>query len=480
MKDNDNNPPVSASINSYSSKGKGIGIFEKNQKENSIEIPYTIAGEKILASVERKKKGIYKGKMEEILLPSPHRIHSKCVHFGICGGCSWQHIAYEEQIRIKETKITSLFTPFLNNLSILYPIIQSNPSWQYRNKMEFSFSADKEGKKFLGLVMEGSKGKVLNLQECHLVNPWMVQALKVVKSWWEDSGLEAYHPYKNTGSLRTITLREGMRTADRMVILHVSGNPDYSLKKIHLNNFIASLRKEVEPEQASLSIILKIQQIAKGKRTQFYEMILYGPDTIREKIQIELSENASFSFDFKISPSAFFQPNTSLAEMICRRAFQMTEISKNDIVYDLYCGSGMLGICAAKFARQVVGIEMIPESVLDARENAKWNAIENISIYEGDVGKILASEKLKNTPKPDIVIVDPPRAGLDSRAIENILQLAARRLIYISCNPSTQAENMQKLFAKYEIASMQPIDQFPQTSHVENIVVMNVKSESYI
>lgn len=455
--------------------GKGVVAYPSG-KLTSIHIPFAIPGDRVSAVLYGKQKGIYQGRLEEILEPSPQRITPRCVHFGYCGGCRWQQISYERELEQKEQWITQQLAPYLNQEVKRYPILACHPSWHYRNKVELSFSSDKIGNQFFGFIIQGSKGKVFNLTECHLVPPWFITAVETVKEWWKESGLDAYHMGRDAGSLRTLTLRDGARTGDRLVMLTVSGNPDFALNKMQLNDFVFSLKKNHTPDNSEqrLSIFLRIQQIAKGRATQFYEMLLDGPDYIRETLYIQESESiAPISRSFKISPTAFFQPNTAQAERLYSRALQLAAIPAGSIVYDLYCGTGTLGICAARQAKEVIGVELTPESVLDARENIRQNGLANVTIIKGDVGEVLAQLCQQRASQPDVVMVDPPRAGLDQQAIKHILGLRAHTLIYISCNPVTQAANLNALLpGGYRIEAMQPVDQFPHTSHVENILIL--------
>jgi 23S rRNA (uracil1939-C5)-methyltransferase len=315
------------------------------------------------------------------------------------------------------------------------------------------------------LILDSSRGKVFNLTECHLVNSWFAEGVQAVRKWWKENELEAYHPYRNTGSLRTLTMREGQRTGDRMVFLTVSGNPEYALRKHHIESFVAYLRDAIEPLDSELSIFLRIQQTAKGMTTNFYEMHLHGPDHIRETLHV-----SGKPLTFKISPVAFFQPNTRQAEQLYSTALHLSGIPDNGIVFDLYCGTGTLGICAAQKAKQVIGIELSPEACLDAVANAKANGIDNIDIRCGSVSEVLQTIKLH----PDLVMVDPPRAGLDSKAIRLLIDLKPKMILYVSCNPVTQAENVAAfLEAGYQLKVIQPVDQFPHTTHVENIVILS-------
>lgn len=462
----------------FSKEGQGRGIWHSSAGQPQlVEVPFSMPGDEVKVCLLKKKKGVYQSQLLEWLHFSENRISPRCCHFGYCGGCRWQHLAYEEQLKQKENWIYHYLQPFFHSDTVQYPIIPCLSPWYYRNKMEFTFSTDKASNRYLGLILYGTRGHVFQLQECYLMHNWIIDAIKAVTQWWVDSGLDAYHMGNNQGSLRTLVLREGQRTGDRMVMLTVSGNPAYALKQHQINHFVSAIRQAVEPSllEQKLSIFLRIQQITKGKPTQFYEMLLYGPDHIREVLHIEVAESVDYTLNFRISPSAFFQPNTYQAEQIYSRAIQLSQISAESVVYDLYCGAGALGICVAKVAKQVVGIELSPESSLDARENVKYNHLSNVSIHTGDVGHLLPVILKDKCLHPDAILVDPPRAGLDFRALQHLINIKAPILTYISCNPSTQISNIKELInIGYRLQAVQPIDQFPQTAHVENIVVLTL------
>lgn len=468
---------VEAHIVSLSKKGNGIGHFEQpNGDSASIEVPFTLPGEKILALILSKRQGVFTGKLEEVVTPSPDRITPRCIHFGVCGGCRLQHISYENQLHYKENFVRHCFASISTQEIDFLPIIACEEPWHYRNKMEYSFSSDAAGNKYLGLVMDSSRGKVFNLSECHLTNQWFVEALKSARHWWDESKLDAYHPHQDRGSLRTLTLREGGRTGDRMVILTVSGKPEYALSAQQLESFVAFLRDAVEPTnpEQQFTIFLRIQQIGKGMATNFFEMLLYGPDHIRERLHIKVEPNEEpIALTFHISPSAFFQTNSMQAEKLYSAAWNLAKIPRDAVVYDLYCGTGVIGICISKYVKEVIGIEISPEASLDARTNATLNHCSNVNIMTGAVRHVLSLLPQQNIARPDVVIVDPPRPGLDPEAIQHLLELNPLKIVYISCNPVTQAVNVAELMKQgYRISVIQPVDQFPQTYHVENIVVL--------
>lgn len=472
---------IDLSIDSITKEGFGKGsVAFPEGKISPVEVPFTAQGDRVSVLLLPKRSGVYQSRLLQIIAPAAERIEPRCLHFASCGGCRWQHIAYEEQLRMKETWVRKLLSPYLDGSESFYPILGCTPPWHYRNKMEFSFSTDKAQNRYLGLILQGSGGKVFNISECHLVHPWFMDGVKAVRDWWELSGLEAYRTGKDSGSLRSVTMREGLRSGDRMVMLTVSGNPAFALHKKQIDEFVIALRRSIEPtdQQQHLSIFIRIQQILKGSPTNFYEMHLYGPDHIREQLKVASGDNSISELSFRISPTAFFQPNTAGAEQLYSKALQLVQIEPTDLVYDLYCGTGTLGICAAKRAERVVGIEIVPESVLDARENIKINGLSNIEILKGDVGKVLAELALEpNRKKPNLVMVDPPRAGLDNRALQHLINLNAKKILYISCNPTTQAANLKELVERgYRVKAVQPVDQFPHTIHIENIVVLELSN----
>lgn len=381
----------------------------------------------------------------------------RCRHFGDCGGCRFQDLEYPDQLALKQKELEALFVG-----SAVLPIIPADSPWYYRNKMEYTFSMDKKGERYLGLIKQGGRGRVLNIEECFLVSEWFQTTLNTVRKWWESRGLLAFHPYKNTGSLRTLTLREGKRTSDRLIMLTVSGNPEWALKQSDIDAFVADLKASLGDEH--LSIFLRIQQAIKGKPTEFFEMHLFGSDAYREILNLDRP------VDFKVSPSAFFQPNPSQAEKFIKIAIELVQKAEKPVVWDLYCGAGALSLAIAPYAKEVIGVELSAESIDDARSNLKLNNLKNVTFVCGDVGQVLETGKY---PPPDLIVVDPPRAGLDKKALLHIIQAGAPKIIYIACNPKTQKENCLELEAAgYKMVLIQPVDQFPQTPHVENVIYL--------
>lgn len=441
---------MESTVQNFSSKGYGVA--------DETEIAHVIPGDRILFELTRKKRLPKKGRLLEILTPSSDRVEPRCIHARTCGGCCWQQMAYSAQLREKQLRVKKAFNREPN------PIIPCDHPFGYRNKMEFTFSENRGGQRYLGLMIAQAEPYVFNLTECHLTSSWFTDVLSSVRTWWEASGIKAYYPPADSGSLRYLTLREAVRTGQKMAILNVSGNPEFALTRAQLDAYTAAVQSAV---QGDISVFLRIHQTKKGKPTHFFEMHLAGPDHIVEELHLKEGP-----LSFKISPISFFQPNTLSAEKLYDTALAM--LPKCPVVYDLYCGTGTLGMAASRHAVQVVGIELSPEAVIDAEANLVRNQIKNMTLHQGDVGKVIT--RLMGEPdfvRPDAVIVDPPRAGLDPLALHHLKTLLPKTIVYISCNPLTQAENVAELQkAGYVLKLLQPLDQFPHTYHIENIALL--------
>ena len=458
---------VELEISSYSKKGHGIGLLKTSNSLQKVQVEGSVIGDFLSVSLQKKRRSTSLGTLLNIVTPSKSRTAPRCAHSAECGGCTLQQVDYSSQLAFKEKVVKESFKDLLACADVR-SIIPCKSPWEYRNKMEFSFSQNKEGLKFLGLNLANGRGKVVNLNECHLVSPWFLIILKAVKKWWEKSSLAAYHPPSDRGTLRTLTLREGKRTGKKMVILTVSGNHDYFLKKSDLSDFKQTIIKNLPGENPS--VFLKIHRIAKGRPTEFYEMHLHGPDTLHETLHI-----GEKTLHFYLSPSSFFQPNSLQAEKLFLSALKMTPLTPQDRVYDLYCGIGAFGAVFAPFVKKVIGIEENPYAVCDSQATVEENDIPNLSIIKGSVGSVLSEFQLK----PNLVIVDPPRAGLDSLAMEHLERLRPQKILYVSCNVETQSQNISKLIDQgYILKVIQPVDQFPHTPHIENIAYLELKASN--
>lgn len=441
-------------IRKFSLKGHGIGILPGGQE---IEVAHSVPGDQLKVEWRKRKHPPQKGRLLEMIVSAPDRVSPRCGHVGVCGGCSWQQIDYSAQLKEKEHRIRMLF----GEDAPIDRIIPCEFLFAYRNKMEFSFSQNRGGTRYLGLMIAQAEPYVFHMTECHLGPPWFVAAIFAVRDWWESTSLAAYCPYEDSGTLRYLTLRDASSTGQKMAILNISGRVDFAPSRSDLEALVSALRSVSD----SMSVFLRIHQTKKGRPTQFYEMHLNGPDHIVEILNLKGGD-----LFFKISPISFFQPNTLQATKLYDLVLDMLNPSMQ-VVYDLYAGTGTLGMAASRIVKQVIGIELSPEAVLDAKENFQRNGRQNITMYQGDVGRMITQLMgSSDFVHPDAVIVDPPRAGLDSLALQDLKMLRPRLIIYISCNPATQAANVKELIqAGYRLKRLQPIDQFPHTHHIENI-----------
>lgn len=378
---------------------------------------------------------------------------SPCKHFGSCGGCSTD-ATYQEQLSKKQEVVKELFTSFEAKI---HPILSSPLIWNYRNKMEYSFRESLKKERFLGLMAK--RGRVVSLSECHLAPLWFQRGLDAMAKFWDKSALAAYHHFKDSGSLRTLTFREGVRTGEKMALLTISGNPHYPFQDSMEAPLVEHLLEAVPLD----TIILRQQIICRKIPTRFEEKILLGKGFIHEA----LMDRSGRALVFKIKPASFFQPNTLQSEILYRRALDLAELSSEETLFDLYCGTGTIGLFAAPYVKKVVGIELNKDAVDDGRFNISVNGISNMEIFEGDIASFAFDER------PDGVVVDPPRSGLSPQALVNLLFLKPKKIIYISCNPKTQLANVQELVKNgYKITAIQPVDQFPHTPHIENIIAL--------
>lgn len=377
----------------------------------------------------------------------------RCAHFGECGGCSQQDLPYGEQLALKEAMVRELFQPFP-----VEPIIGSPEIWGYRNKMEYTFSQDRQGKRFLGLFQKSGRGRVMTLTECHLSPPWYMAVKEAVFSWWEEEDLRGYHPHSGEGLLINLILRSSLKKDGKMVNLLVSSNPHYAISGDQLKRFVSKVLSVTGEE---VSIFLTLKHAKKGTPTTYSEMHLHG----KPYLEYELGETL-----FHVSPTSFFQPNDYTGSILCAAALNMMAPSKEDRLLDLFCGLGTLGLYFAPYVNEVVGVEINKAAVADARDNALRNGIDNALFFAEDVTTFIEDHQ----GAFDIAIVDPPRVGLEKKGVLALLTLRPKKILYISCNPKTQALDLKDFLPHYRVEKIQPLDQFPHTPHVENLLLLSL------
>lgn len=450
-------------------KGKGLAKVDGL----AVFVPGTTPGDKVKARIIKKKKNHREAKLLEVLEPSPHRIEPRCRHAKVCGGCSWQHIPYEKQLQFK-TKQVRDHMERIGELdgAIVKDGLGADREFYYRNKMEYSISSRRwlteeeiQRDEFVddsafaaGLHAPGRFDKILNLKECHLQVPESFQILDFVRSWCIENSIEPYDTFENTGFMRHVMIRNSHYTDDFMVNLVTYQNDQETIKKMS--------DALLEEFPFITTVVNNINDTKSPTAVGRIEKIIYGPGFIVDKIG---------DFTFKIHPNAFFQTNTAQAEKLYQIARDYAELSEGDIVYDLYCGVGTLSLFMSGPAKHVVGIELVDVAVENAKFNATENEVENVSFIKGDMKDVFTEEITNQYGAPDVLITDPPRAGMHPDVVQRLCELKVPRLVYVSCNSSTMARDLKELKKVYDIEEVQPVDMFPQTYHIEAVAKLTLK-----
>ena len=426
-------------------------------------------GDVVRGKIIRRKRSWSEAIILEILVPGPSRVNPRCQYVGNCGGCSWQHIDYAMQLRAKKESVISALERVggFTGVQVNDPLGCSRPYF-YRNKMEFSFSAHRwltaaeiaSGVSFdtsfaLGLHARGQFLKVVDLQECYLQSTSSTDILCGIRSLAQEKGWEPWNIRHHTGWLRHLVIRESVHPQGTMLNLVTSF---YDSERMKIIAYFLSKRF---PQVTTLvnTINDTPAQTALGATSH----VVFGSGILEEHLG---------PYRYEITPAAFFQTNTTQAESLCALVRQKGMFSPSDFVLDLYCGIGTFAIYIASSVQRVIGIELVPEAVAAARRNAELNGIDNCTFVAGDMLKLLTPAYLDSIGKPDVVIVDPPRAGMHPKVTARLAALGASRIIYVSCNPRTQARDLSQLQDHYSIEEIQPVDLFPQTPHIENVAFL--------
>jgi 23S rRNA (uracil1939-C5)-methyltransferase len=450
-------------------KGKGLAKVDGL----AVFVPGTTPGDKVKARIIKKKKKYREAKLLEILEPSPHRIEPKCQHAKVCGGCSWQHIPYAKQLEFKSQQVRDHIER-IGHLdgNLVKEGIGAENEFYYRNKMEYSISSRRwlteeeirsdeyvdDSAFAAGLHAPGRFDKILNLKECHLQVPESFQILDFVRSWCIEQNVEPYDTFENTGFMRHLMIRNSHHTDDFMVNL-VTFEDDQELME--------QMKEALLEEFPFITTIVNNVNDTKSPTAEGrYQKVQHGPGFIVDKIG---------DFSFKIHPNAFFQTNTGQAEKLYEIARDYAELEEGDIVYDLYCGVGTLSLFMSEPAKHVLGIELVDVAVENAKYNAKENQVENVSFIKGDMKDVFTQEVVDEYGAPNVLITDPPRAGMHPDVVERLIELKVPRIVYVSCNSSTMARDLKELNAVYEIEEVQPVDMFPQTYHIEAVAKLRLR-----
>ena len=467
-------------IEDFAAEGKTVTRVKLREDDETaivLFVPYAVPGDVADIQITRKKHSYAEGKLVRLISPSPLRVAPRCSHFGVCGGCKWQQMEYPAQAMYKQQQVEQTLKRIGKvDLPEIMPILSADSCWDYRNKMEYTFSNKKwrtweeinssedfsDSSDALGFHIGGSFDKVLQIDRCLLQIDLGNRIRNYIYSYAIENGLSFYDIRNNVGLLRNLMIRT-TSTGEVMVIM-VFGE-----KSEKIPDVLEAIGNQFN-EISSLGYIINLK--LNDSIADQEVIIVKGKDYISEKME---------NLTFRINPKSFYQTNSRQAyHLYCvAREFagldQSLPEEEKPIVYDLYTGAGTIANFVAHNARKVVGIEYVEEAIVDARINSEINGIDNTVFYAGDMKDVLTSEFIEANGKPDIMIIDPPRAGMHADVVKVILEAAPETLVYVSCNPATQARDLQLLDEKYEVAAVRPVDMFPHTQHVENVVKLKLR-----
>ncbi len=440
---------VELTVSDLALGGKGIAKVE----DFTIFVDSALPGDQIKAQITKLKPNYAEAKLIEVIIPSSSRVKAACSHFGICGGCSWQNLDYAQQLDFK-TKQVQQTLEHIGGFTAppVRKTLASPDSFFYRNKMEFSFSQDEGNNPTLGLHKKGRFDLVFNLEKCFLQSETSNGIVGLIREFARKNQISIYNLKTHQGFLRFLTIREGKNTGEVMVNL-VTNKGDFPLGKILAEGLITKF-----PQIKSLVRNINTQkaQIAVGEK----EELLAGKNFIREKIG---------EFVFELSAGSFFQTNTRQAERLYQVVLELADLKGDETVLDLYSGTGTISFYLAKNSAKVVGVESNPKTVADAKKNAELNRIANCQFICEEAKSFLAMALLRKESY-DVVVIDPPRAGLHPQVVENTLKLSPPKIVYVSCNPATLARDLKLLCeSQYKLELVQPLDMFPHTFHIESV-----------
>lgn len=434
---------------------EGEGIAKIN--DFTIFIPGAIKGEKVKILIVKVLSSYAFGKILEILKKSENRIEPDCKTYKRCGGCNLRHIKYQETLKQKQNAVQSLVDKTLKNkIKVKETVGMENP-YHYRNKVQYPVGIDKNGKPQIGVFANRSH-EIIPIEKCFIQNEKSEEIAKYIFDLWKENKYTIYNEETRKGLLRHIVIKTGIKTNQYMCILVVNGQGFDNEKEFASE--IANKYKEIT------SIIVNSNMKNTNVILGLENRTIFGKGYIEDKLG---------EYIFKISPLSFYQVNPIQAEKLYNLGIEKAMITKDDIVFDLYCGIGTISLFMSKYAKKVYGIEIVEEAIKAAKENAKINNVDNVEFIAGDVEKALSSIIYDRKIIPDIVMVDPPRRGLDNTSVNNILKIRSKRLVYISCNPATLVRDLAKLEEVYEVKEIIPVDMFPFTSHVECCSVLYLK-----
>ncbi|KGN67909.1 23S rRNA (uracil(1939)-C(5))-methyltransferase RlmD [Porphyromonas sp. COT-108 OH1349] len=458
-------------IEEMAAEGKSLARLENGKV---LFVPFTAPGDLVDVQLGRSRSSFAEGRVVKMLEPSPHRVEPRCRHFGTCGGCKWQHVPYTMQLAMKERQVYDQLERIGKiELKDRRSILGSKEIFEYRNKMEYTFSnkrwvtaeemqeigdGDVGCRAGLGFHIPGMFDKVLNIEECHL----QIDLSNRIRLFVRDFCLArpGQYPFfdlkEQVGYMRNLVIRTS--STGEVMVLVIFHEEDEEKSRTLLDAILERFGNE----------ITTLLYIVNPKRNDTYNdldvVTYYGPGFIMEAME---------ELRFKVGPKSFYQTNSKQAYELYSQVREMAGIQPHEVVYDLYTGTGTIACFLSKSASKIVGIEYVEDAVIDARHNAEDNQLDNLTFFAGDMKDVLNDEFIRTHGKPDVIITDPPRAGMHQDVVETILRAAPERIVYVSCNPATQARDLAIMDSHYSVERVQPVDMFPHTHHVENIVLLH-------
>ena len=436
-------------------------------------VPWAVPGDIVDLQVTKKKHSFMEARVERYVRLSDHRCEPRCRHFGTCGGCKWQMLPYAEQLRHKQQQVVDNLTR-IGKLTLpeITPILGSDKIYEYRNKLEFTFSNHRwyswdeihaaggveniDKLPGVGFHISNNFDKVLDIEECYLQDSINNLIRNDIRQFAINHNLSFFDLRQQNGFLRNIIIRIAAEQLMLIVVMAEDNEAKRELLLSHLHNEF--------PQITSLLYVINTK--ANDTITDLPVNVYYGTDHIIEHME---------DLQFKVGPKSFYQTNTDQAYRLYQVVRRFAELTGDELVFDLYTGTGTIANFVARQARQVIGIEYVPEAIEDAKVNAQLNHLDNTLFYAGDMKDILTADFISQHGQPDVIITDPPRAGMHPDVIETILAARPKRIVYVSCNPATQARDLAVLEQQYNITAVQPVDMFPHTQHIENVVQLKIK-----
>ncbi len=434
-------------------------------------VPFAVPGDVVDLQVRKKKHHYCEAEVVRFVKYSERRAEPVCQHFGICGGCKWQNLPYEDQLKAKQKQVHDQLTRIGKvELPDFRPILGSEKIYEYRNKLEFSCSNKRwltkeevnsgvqlDHKNAIGFHITGAFDKIYPIEKCWLMDDLCNQIRNEIRDYALNNGISFFDVREQTGLLRDIMIRNSS-TGEWMVLVQFKFQEQGDEQRAH------DLLQHIGDRFPQITSLLYVnnQKCNDTFSDQTVE-VFKGKDHITEMMD---------KLQFKVAAKSFYQTNTQQAFHLYEVARQLAQLTGKELVYDLYTGTGTIANFVARHAQQVIGIEYVEDAIADAKANSKCNGIENTLFYAGDMKDILTDEFVEQHGKPDVIITDPPRAGMHPDVIQTILRAAPKRIVYVSCNPATQARDLEVLNEQYRVEAVQPVDMFPHTPHVENVVLL--------